>query len=151
MELAVTLSYAQLCVFNPSLEAPYNDWAEAHVAQGFSWRPGSVSFATDSDFTSIVIEGTQAEDPPDLCDVDGAIRVPFFVPPSGAVEIGSIMSGDEVAVPPGSYALYFLPPQSLTGRFRLVFVRGDDVEPAVLTEGRNATVQQAYLMVAEPA
>ncbi len=151
MELAITVTYAQLCVFDPSLQTPYNDWADGHVAQGFSWRPGSVSFATDSDCTSIVIDVTRAEEPPDVGDVEGAIRVPFFVPPSGSVEIGSIMSGDEVPLPSGSYALYFLPPQSPTCPFRLIFVPGDDVEPAVLNEGRNATAQQAYLMVAEPA
>lgn len=151
MELEVIVSYAQLCVFDPSLEAPYNDWTEAHVAQGFSWRPGSVSFATDSDCASTVVDVTWAEGPPDLSDADGAITVPFVVPPSGAVEIGSVMTGVEVSLPSGHYALYFLSPPSPVLPFRLVFVPADEVEPAVLKEGRNAKVQQGYLMVAEPA
>ncbi|WNZ26896.1 hypothetical protein HJG54_28635 [Leptolyngbya sp. NK1-12] len=38
--------YNQVAVFDPSLEYPYNDWLPQHAAQGFTWRPGSVSFGT---------------------------------------------------------------------------------------------------------
>lgn len=151
MELEITVSYAQLCVFDPAIEAPYNDWADAHVAQGFSWRPGSVSFATDSDCASVVVKVMSTEGAPDLADADSAIRVPFVVPPSGTVEIGSVMSGVEASFPPGYYALYFLAPSSATLPFRLVFVPADKIEPAVLREGRNAKMQVGYLMTAVPA
>lgn len=45
----ISISYSQLCVFDPALTEPYNEWLPEHNAQGFSWRPGSVSFATSFD------------------------------------------------------------------------------------------------------
>ena len=151
MELEITVSYAQLCVFDPAIEAPYNDWTDAHVAQGFSWRPGSVSFATDGDGSPIVVHVTSAEGPPVLFDANSAIRVPFVVSPSGAIEVGSVMSGIQAAIPPGRYALYFLTPSAPSSLFRLIFVPAEEVEPAVLKEGRNAKMQLGYLMTAAPA
>lgn len=151
MQLEITVSYAQLCVFDPALEAPYNDWAEGHVVQGFSWRSRSVSFATDSDCTLATVNVTQAQAPPDFSGAESVIRVPFAVPPSGTVEIGSVMSGQEIAIPPGHYALFFLAPSDQALPFRLAFVPMGDAEPAVLKEGRNAKVPQSYLMMAEPA
>jgi len=40
----VYLSYSQLCIFLSSLSQPFNDWSDRNFSQGFSWRPGSVSF-----------------------------------------------------------------------------------------------------------
>ena len=40
------VSYGQVGVFWAILAKPFNDWSEAHVRQGFAWRPGSVSFKT---------------------------------------------------------------------------------------------------------
>ena len=42
----VEISHAQLAVFDSTLTAPFNDWTDDHVKQGFAWRPGSVSFMT---------------------------------------------------------------------------------------------------------
>lgn len=151
MKLEVVISYAQLCVFDPALEATYNDWAKEHVEQGFSWRPGSVSFATDSTCSSVIVEVTRSDGPPDFSDAESAIRVPFLVPPSGVVEVGSVMSGYEASIEPGRYALYFLAPSNQTSPFRLTFVPIGDIEPAVLKEGSNAKMQRHYLMMASPA
>lgn len=38
--------YAHVAVFDARSRHPFNDWSDTHVAQGFAWRPGSVSFAT---------------------------------------------------------------------------------------------------------
>jgi hypothetical protein len=43
---AIEILYRQIAVFRSRLEHPFNDWTPRHVKQGFSWRPGSVSFAT---------------------------------------------------------------------------------------------------------
>jgi Competence protein J (ComJ) len=45
-QVRLIISHSQIAVFDPSLERPFNSWTDAHVAQGFSWRPGSVSFST---------------------------------------------------------------------------------------------------------
>jgi hypothetical protein len=41
--------YNQLIVSDESTSPVPNDWQEQHVAQGFAWRPGTVSFATLGD------------------------------------------------------------------------------------------------------
>ena len=150
MELKIPISYGQLCVFDPSLDAPYNTWADEHVAQGFSWRPGSVSFAMDDDCVLAVVEVAVADGPPSLDAAESAIRTPFVAAAAGTVEIGSVLSGFEVELPPGPYALFFLAPWSSAQPFQLIFVPADEVSPAVLKEGRNARIQSNYLMVAEP-
>ncbi|MBS0490216.1 MULTISPECIES: competence protein ComJ [unclassified Phenylobacterium] len=151
MELKIPISYGQLCVFDPSFDAPYNAWADDHVAQGFSWRPGSVSFAVDDDCALAVVKVAVADGPPQLDAAESAIRTPFVAAATGTVEIGSILSGFEVALPPGPYALYFLTPRGETQPFQLIFVPADEVTPAVLKEGRNAKIQSHYLMEASPA
>ena len=45
----VFVSYSQLSVFDPTLSEPVNNWTSGHVAQGFAWRPGSVSFKSLSE------------------------------------------------------------------------------------------------------
>ena len=151
MEVQIAISYGQLCVFDPALDAPYNDWGEGHVAQGFSWRPGSVSFATVDNVASAVVHVICSSAPPITNGAAGAIRVPLDVSTRGLVEIGSIASGVEVSLPAGSYALYFLEPQTVEDPFRLVFVPMDDVCAAVLQEGEHARKQDRYLMTAKPA
>lgn len=151
MEVQVTILYSQLCVFDPALEAPFNDWEEAHSAQGFAWRPRSVAFATSDYPSAVAIDVTCADTPPDLGAASTAIRVPFEAPSSGSVEVGSVMSGVEVPIPPGSYALYYLAPPADGQPFRLIFVKAEVVEPEVLKEGLYARRQGAYLMTAQPA
>lgn len=151
MQLQITISYCQLCVFDPALEAPYNDWSQVHTVQGFAWRPGSVSFATEDVQGASVVDVSWSEAAPDASDASSAIRVPFEVPASGTVEVGSIMSGAIVELPSGHYALYFLAPQTAVEPFRLVFVPDDSVEPCVVKDGPQARRQPSYLMVAEPA
>ncbi len=151
MEVQIAISYGQLCVFDPALLGPYNDWNEGHVAQGFSWRPGSVSFAIADIVTPVIVDVTRLEAPPVTDEAASAIRVPFDVSTRGLVEIGSIASGVEVSLPAGSYALYFLEPQWGEDPFRLVFVPTDEVAPAVLKEGAKARRRGRYLMMATPA
>lgn len=151
VKIDIVLSYAQLCVFDAELEQPYNDWDDAHTAQGFSWRPGSVSFAVENSIHSVAVDVTVRDLPPDLVDSSTAIRVPFDVPPSGRVEVGSIMSGVEVAIPPGRYALYCIAPRSDDQAYHLSFVTSGDLHAEVLTEGATAHKQQVYEMAARAA
>lgn len=151
MEIQLSLSYGQLCVFDPALEAPLNDWTDAHVNQGFSWRNGSVSFATADEQASAAVTVTCSDAAPDLGGAETAIRVPFEVPTSGTVEIGGVFTGVEASLPPGHYALFFLSPRNEAEPFQLVFVPAAETEPAVLREGPRAKVQDRYLMTADPA
>ncbi|WP_407398900.1 competence protein ComJ [Treponema sp.] len=40
------LSYKQFCIFNETVNNPFNDWSEVNVAQGFSIREDSISVMT---------------------------------------------------------------------------------------------------------
>ena len=46
------VSYYHIAIFDTDLG--FNDWRDAHGKQGFSWRPGSVSFGT-LDITTMAI------------------------------------------------------------------------------------------------
>jgi len=108
-ELKIFVSYSQLAVFDHSLERPFNDWTERHVAQGFAWRPGSVSFATLEEggdhLVAVSLEDMRNDEPP--IDAVRVIDVPFEVPPSGSIEIGSISDCRSVELPAGHYQLRF--------------------------------------------
>lgn len=101
------VSYAQLAVFDARLERPFNDWSDAHVRQGFAWRPGSVSFATLE--TSGPIEATVARstETSPSAEPERAIVVPFTVPAHGEIEIATISASMPLPLAPGEYALTF--------------------------------------------
>jgi hypothetical protein len=107
-ELTVFVSYSQLVVFDCSVDHPFNDWSEKHVAQGFSWRPRSLAFRTlyeAGEHVLMVRLEAQEFDPPR--DAARVIDVPFEVPPSGAIEIASISDSVALEIPPGSYQMRF--------------------------------------------
>jgi hypothetical protein len=102
------VSYSQLAVFNPGIEGPFNAGTDQHVALGFSWRSGSVSFRTILETGPQIISVTlqsELDDPPP--EAIGVIDVPFQVPPGGFVEIGSIFASRDFEIAPGSYQLRF--------------------------------------------
>jgi hypothetical protein len=100
------VSYGQLAVFQSALDRPFNDWTDQHFSQGFSWRPGSVSFRTMAEAGAHSIEI-------DICQDIGAvpanavrvIDVPFVVPVDGNIEVGSITETVSLSLPAGSYLL----------------------------------------------
>jgi hypothetical protein len=103
------VSYGQLAVFDSKLVKPFNDWSEACVAQGFSWSPGSVSFATLDGSGSILVTVSQLSSPASLGDesVTRAIAVPFTVPEHGKVEVATISASAFLQLPQGEYELTF--------------------------------------------
>lgn len=84
------VTYQQVSVFDPNLSNPFNFWKDEHVAQGFSWRKGSVGFGTLDPEGAILIDLRSETRPvPD----EGAIRaivVPYERPKLGNVEIATI-------------------------------------------------------------
>lgn len=151
----VEVSYGQFAVFASSLTDPFNDWTDRHVAQGFAWRPGSVSFRT-------IVEGAQhsvgVEVVDTLVSLDSeAVRVfevPFEVPSDGAIEIGSVGETAPLALAPGPYLLRceFL---TLTadgiGRIRLVFARRESTRFAVVRADADICAEGELLTTAEAA
>lgn len=102
----LAISNAQIAVFDPDLENPFNDWNDRHYAQGFSWREGSVSFAIpDGDIAFVEMLAEK-----DLSHFSGkpsrVILVPFDLPKDHVV-IGSIMDEQTMVLGAGKYQLTF--------------------------------------------
>lgn len=106
--LTIDVSYTQISVFDPDLQAPFNDWTDDHVAQGFAWRPGSVSFGTlrSAGLMAVVVSTSKGFDE-QSSRATRVISVPFTVPEAGAVEVASIGSSVIAEIPPGEYELTF--------------------------------------------
>ncbi len=107
-KFTIEVSYTQVAVFDQQLPNPFNDWADAHVAQGFAWRPGSVSFGTLESGGALLVDvlGSKALDEA-ASTAERIIAVPFSVPAHGLVEMGSIGGGVELKLAPGEYELVF--------------------------------------------
>jgi Competence protein J (ComJ) len=127
VEFHILVSYSQVTVFDHSLERPFNQWTDKHVAQGFSWRTGSAAFRTISEGGRhlVIVTMGVAEDvrPPNAVRI---IDVPFEVPADGTVEIGSISDSSLLEIPSGKYRLRFecyRPVSDQAARIRFLFIK----------------------------
>ena len=103
----LSIFYSQLIVSDEAIAPVPNDWTERHVAQGFTWRPGTVSFGTLGDRGDLRVEVRVAGDPEVLPAAARAIVVPFFVSPPGRVALSDCANEETVGVPAGEYALLY--------------------------------------------
>jgi hypothetical protein len=151
----LSVSYSQVAVFDPLLEQPFNDWEDDQVAQGFSWRPGSVSFGTLENagpLKACVAVGQ----PRDLARASRVIVVPYEVSANG-VEIATIEdSGGVVKLPPGPYELTFehgVDPQDggMWANFIFRMVDNETVVPNVLKADGELRPPKTFHMSARPA
>lgn len=154
-ELEIEVSYSQLSVFASSLPDPFNDWSDPHVAQGFSWRPGSVSFRTLVEEGTHRVELLAVKQLPELhADAVRVIEVPFEVPEDGDVEIGSISQTVALNLPPGSFLLrceFLQPAQGNFDRVRLTFAKEAEPRFAVVRADPALQVPDTLLTTAQPA
>ncbi|MBA8880928.1 competence protein ComJ [Phyllobacterium myrsinacearum] len=102
----LTISYAQIAVFDPDLENSFNAWNQRHYTQGFSWREGSVSFAVPDGNAAFVEVLTEQEDSQLSAEPTRVILVPFDVPQDRLV-IGSVMDERTTVFGAGKYQLTF--------------------------------------------
>jgi hypothetical protein len=108
LELRIYISHSQILVFDATMERPFNDWTRQHTKQGFSWRPGSVSFSTVDGDGDALVEVIVADNSIDLpLEAVRVIDVPFIVPSNGSIEVCSITGGELVDLAPGPYQLRF--------------------------------------------
>lgn len=145
------ISYSQVAVFHGGLENPFNNWSDQHLAQGFSWRPESVSFKTLIETGQTSVEVRTAEKMPVPKGVM-AIAVPFIGPKTGEVEIASITDGRTFEIRPGKYRLLFETGNTEQGNWcRLTFVRNGSQTPRILRSDSDKIPSSSLLMHAEPA
>ena len=102
------ISYNQVAVFDAQMDSPFNDWTDEHVAQGFAWRPGSVSFGTlkNSGPLMVGVFHTKTFDETSS-NANRVIIVPFSVPEHGGIDVASIASSFSLKLRPGEYELTF--------------------------------------------
>lgn len=127
------VTYQQVSVFDPNLSNPFNFWKDEHVAQGFSWRKGSVGFGTLDPEGAIDIDLRSETSPvPD----EGAIRaivVPFERPKLGNVEIATITESRILAIPDETTGLLYQ--AGIAGdrsRYSISFLKGPAPSPQIL-------------------
>ena len=150
-EFHIGIDYAQLGVFDASLDQPFNRWLPKHVAQGFAWRPRSVSFRTfeTSENVSVTVRSSDVAEP--AADSLRAIRVPFQLI-SDHLEIGSISQTQKLPFPAGFYALLFEGGRGPKGSwYRLSFTPQPTAEAAIVKRDPDLSPQLPLLMEAEPA
>jgi len=148
---SLQVAYSQVAVFNGDLSDPFNDWTAAQVAQGFSWRPGSVSFQTRIEAGPVAVDVKTATDAPPLSGIR-VISVPFTVSKAGEVEVASIADGQVLTIPPGDYQLLFETGDGEPGHWcRLTFVPGGAMTPRIIRFDAEIVPPDRLIMDAEPA
>jgi len=147
------VTYEQIAVFHSGLEAPFSNWTQAHVDQGFAWRPESVSFRCLEEVGQIVVSVAVNEQVTLRPDTRRAIAVPFVVPAGGWIEIASITDGNEVQVAEGAYALVFQTGIDSSGAMwcDLSFIKSEHPSFTVLRADLGLCVSNDLLKTAEPA
>ena len=149
------VSYSQLAIFASSLEKPFNDWTERHLAQGFAWRPGSVSFRTlvESGAHSIDVATTKQLGAVSVNAIR-AIDVPFEVPPDGAIEVASISDSVPITLIPGCYSarceFLGVGPEGHE-QVRITFAKDEKPHFAIARVDSQLSADKELLTTAEPA
>lgn len=149
----LNISYSQIAVFRKGLENPFNDWDDTHIAQGFAWRPESVSFGSLlNDGECYINISTKNE----VLISNGSIRtivVPFEVKESG-IEIASITDTIIVDIPSGLYELVFnIIPNGKDGLdvYEFAFVKNECPKPRIELADELINPPEILLMQAKPA
>lgn len=147
------ITYSQLAVFRPELQHPFNDWSSEHVAQGFAWRDGSVSFRTLEDSEEYRIDVCRETE---IHMKEGALRailVPFTIMEPGQCEIASLSDGKIIDIEAANYAIFYQ-----TGYFdndrvwiQLSFIQMEHVAPQIILADEELSPAEPLLMEAFPA
>jgi hypothetical protein len=146
----LNVSYSQICVFQAGLESPFNEWLQEHVDQGFSWRPGAVSFRTlesEAETNIEVCTNTEVKPSP---KGERIIQVPFHS--NGGIEIASITDSRELKLPKGDYNLVFENGIEEGGMWvTLIFISNLTLKAAILRADPELKPKSELLMTAEAA
>ncbi len=153
--MSMIISYAQLIAFDSSLERPFNLWTKRHVAQGFAWRPGSVSFRTVEESGPHLVTckvDTLRDDIP--ASAIRAIEVPFAVKSDKGIEIASISESKSIDVPSGTYQLRFEcygPGGDGLPLIQLIFFKTDEPTFRIVKADSGLSSKRDLLLTADPA
>lgn len=156
-EFFLTVLYSQITIAAPDAAARGLLWTDKHVAQGFAWSPGFVSFGVpDHDGqVKVVVQGSPAFQP--TAQTLWAVQTPFDVSAS-LVEVGTVGSGQGVGIPAGRYNLVFevRSPASATSSdiayvVHLHFIETPAPSFAILKQGDELETDRVLSISADPA
>ncbi len=151
-EFTLSYDYHQLSVFDPWLPDPHNDWTDDHVRQGFTWRPGSVSFATLGDAGTATIKGAIASERFIAEEAVRVIAVPYTVV-DGIVELGAFETV-VVPIPSGTYELLYSAIPSTGDRaeeYHFLFIRSSHPKAEIVVADTELDPPEHLTMEAKPA
>lgn len=156
-EFKATIPYAQVNIFRPE-ELDANLWNDDHVAQGFAWREGSVSFGVPDHDGPVRIEVDVIDAAPRLEKTSlRAVEVPFEVFGDGVLA-ASLIDDVEIPVPAGLYRLRFeLRPgferdgETYAYLAVISFIRDDAPGFAILRGDAEITAASVLTTTADPA
>ncbi|MER2533530.1 MAG: competence protein ComJ [Rhizobiaceae bacterium] len=156
-EISLQILYGQLAVYRPEL-AQLNLWTDDHVAQGFAWREGNVSFGVpDHDGPSLIAVDFRGSRPPLAPDCIRAVEVPLRVGDQGVL-LATVLDEMRLSMTAGLYAVRFelLPgfeqdAVTYANRIRLTFVPDGQADFAILRGDDELTARAVITHDAEPA
>jgi len=150
LSFSINVLYSQLCIFLTKLLDPFNEWTQKNVDQGFSWRPGSVSFRSIEDggthyLTLSVVDTMPALNPSTI----RAIEVPFKIEENASIEVGSIADGREIKLPSGVFLLRC----EFKGERKvdIIFCHCSEPHFAVIKADAELVIEEPLLTTALPA
>ena len=151
----IEIFYKQFAVFKAAItDDPFPFWTDAHVRQGFAWRPESAGFATPRDGTHMLDLGMDRASASVSQSASRIIEVPFDIAgDSEPLEIATTIDNVEFFIPEGNYTLryeYF--DSEPTPAIRLTFTRRSGPPRfAIVKADAEMTVKGELVLSAEPA
>jgi hypothetical protein len=157
MKNLVTITHSQISVFDGATPE-FNLWDDYHVAQGFSWREGHVSFGVPDHDGQCVVETHFVEAFPEL---DKQVLRAICVPLSASENLFIATTVDEYQtdIPNGNYEVEFhLRPGSVEKdkdpyafRINFFFKQSAEREFVILKKSGEMTSDKVLTTSAKPA
>jgi hypothetical protein len=157
MQALVTITHSQISIFDAD-KPDFNLWNDDHVAQGFSWREGHVSFGVPDHDGQCLVETLLVDSFPTLDDsVLRAIRVPLSA--SAGLFVATTVDEYETDIPEGDYVVEFRlrsgnpnhERHPHTFRIDFMFKRNAEREFSIIRRSGEMTSDKVLTTTAEPA
>ncbi|MBK6729143.1 MAG: hypothetical protein IPG63_18450 [Xanthomonadales bacterium] len=93
------MSYSQICVFDSTLQSPFNPWSDEDVARYFVKSARSVSFRTEQESATYSVELTDVDHNGSKNGLIRSIEASLTISDGGSIEIASISDGFRITEP----------------------------------------------------
>lgn len=152
IEFALPILFTQMLLHDATHPSPGLNWDDTHVAQGFAWSPGLVSFGVPDHDGECLIR-VFVEPKKDIgTNAIWAVQVPYTV--TGPLELGTVGLLQPVEIPDGTYNIVFEalpgdPDRDIAYVLSVTFVPTTDQVFAILRQGGEITSADVLRMDAD--